>query len=45
MSKGLLIRIERVDEMLSQEDWDDIHHSRKEFKAGKTVAWRSIKRA
>ena len=35
---------ERVDEMLSCEDWDDIHAARKEFKTGKSIAWRSIKR-
>jgi Arc/MetJ-type ribon-helix-helix transcriptional regulator len=35
---------ERVDETLSSEDWDDINNSRKEFKAGKSVAWRSVKR-
>ena len=35
---------ERVDEMLSSEDWDDIHAARKEFKAGKSISWRSIKR-
>ncbi len=35
---------ERVDEALSSEDWDDIHDARKEFKAGKSVSWRTIKR-
>ena len=35
---------ERVDETLSCEDWDDINTARKEFKAGKSVSWRSIKR-
>jgi predicted DNA-binding protein len=35
---------ERLDETLSSEDLDDIHAARKEFKAGKSVSWRSIKR-
>ena len=35
---------ERVDEILSCEDWDDINTARKEFKTGKSVSWRSIKR-
>ena len=35
---------ERVDETLSSEDWDDISAARKEFKTGKSVSWRSIKR-
>ncbi len=35
---------EKVDETLSSEDWDDIHDARKEFKTGKSVSWRSIKR-
>ncbi len=35
---------ERVDEILSSEDWEDIHGARKEFKAGKSVSWRSVKR-
>lgn len=35
---------ERVDETLSLEDWEDIRFARKEFKAGKSVSWRSVKR-
>ena len=35
---------ERVDETLSSEDREDINTARKEFKAGKSVSWRSIKR-
>ncbi|MBF0510720.1 MAG: ribbon-helix-helix protein, CopG family [Candidatus Omnitrophica bacterium] len=35
---------ERVDEVLSSEDWDDINIARKEFKTKKSVSWRSIKR-
>ena len=35
---------ERVDEALSCEDWEDINAARKEFKTGKSVSWRSIKR-
>jgi predicted DNA-binding protein len=35
---------ERVDEVLSSEDWDDIHAARKELKVGKSVSWRSVKR-
>jgi len=35
---------ERLDESLSCEDLEDIHAARKEFKAGKSVSWRSIKR-
>ena len=35
---------ERVEETLSSEDWDDIHAARKEFKSGKSVSWRSIRR-
>ena len=35
---------ERVDETLSSEDWDDVHAARKEFKSGKSVSWRTIKR-
>ena len=35
---------ERLDETLSSEDWDDVQNARKEFKSGKSVAWRSIKR-
>ena len=33
-----------MDETLSSEDLDDISAARKEFKAGKTVSWRSVKR-
>ena len=36
---------ERVDEALSEEDWDDVRAARKEFKSGKSVSWRSVKRA
>jgi predicted DNA-binding protein len=35
---------ERVDETLSSEDWDNIRTARKDFKTGKSVSWRSIKR-
>ena len=35
---------ERVDEALSSEDWEDVNTARKEFKTGKSVSWRSIKR-
>ena len=35
---------ERVDEVLSAEDWDDIRAARKDFKTGKSVSWRSVKR-
>lgn len=35
---------ERVDETLSSEDWEDVQSARKEFKAGKSVSWRSVKR-
>ena len=35
---------EKVDEILSAEDKEDINIARKEFKAGKSVSWRSIKR-
>ena len=35
---------EKLDDMLSNDDWDDIRAARKEFKTGKSVAWRSIKR-
>jgi len=35
---------ERVSKALSCKDWDDIHATRKEFKTGKSVSWRSIKR-
>ena len=35
---------ERLDETLSLEDWEDVHTARKEFKTGKSVSWRSIKR-
>jgi Arc/MetJ-type ribon-helix-helix transcriptional regulator len=35
---------ERVDEALSSEDWEDINVARKEFKTGKSVPWRAIKR-
>ena len=35
---------EKVDEMLTSEDWDDVQVARKEFKTGKSVSWRSIKR-
>ena len=35
---------ERVDESLSPEDWEDVGVARKEFKAGKSVSWRSVKR-
>jgi Arc/MetJ-type ribon-helix-helix transcriptional regulator len=35
---------ERLDETLSSEDMDDISTARKEFKAGKSVSWRSVKR-
>lgn len=35
---------EKMDDMLSDEDWDDIRAARKDFKTGKSVAWRSIKR-
>jgi Arc/MetJ-type ribon-helix-helix transcriptional regulator len=35
---------ERIDETMSSEDWEDIRAARKDFKAGKSVSWRSIKR-
>ncbi len=35
---------ERVDEALSPEDREDISAARKDFKAGKSVPWRAIKR-
>jgi predicted DNA-binding protein len=35
---------ERVDEILSSEDLEDIRAARKDFKNGKSVSWRSIKR-
>ena len=35
---------ERLDETLSSEDWDDVDVARKEFKTGKSVSWRSVKR-
>jgi Arc/MetJ-type ribon-helix-helix transcriptional regulator len=35
---------ERVEETLSSDDWDDIHAARKEFKTGKSVSWRAVKR-
>ena len=35
---------ERVEETLSSEDWDDVRAARKDFKTGKSVAWRSVKR-
>ena len=35
---------ERLDDTLSPEDLDDIQAARNELKAGKTTAWRSIKR-
>ena len=35
---------ERVDEVLSPEDWADVRAARKDLKAGKSVAWRSVKR-
>ncbi len=35
---------ERVDEILSSEDLGDIRAARKDFKSGKSVAWRSVKR-
>ena len=35
---------ERVAETLSSEDWDDVRAARKEFKTGKSVSWRSMKR-
>ena len=34
----------RMEATLSQEDWKDIKDVRSQFKAGKTVSWRSIKR-
>ncbi len=38
-----LIR-EHLEEAVSLKDWEDIQIARKEFKAGKSQAWRSIKR-
>ena len=35
---------ERVDEVLSNEDLKDIHAARMDFKTGKSVSWRSVKR-
>ena len=35
---------ERLDESLSSEDWNDVRSARKEFKSGKSVSWRSIRR-
>ena len=35
---------EKIDEMLTSEDAQDIHAARTEFKAGKSTSWRSIKR-
>ena len=35
---------ERVDEFMSFDDLEDIRVARKEFKNGKSVSWRSIKR-
>jgi len=35
---------ERVEEVLSSEDWDDVRAARKDFKTGKSVSWRSVKR-
>ncbi len=35
---------DRLDDMVSQEDWDDVYVARKEFRKGKTVSWRSVKR-
>ena len=35
---------ERVEETLSAEDFDDIRAARKEFKTGKSVSWRAVKR-
>jgi Arc/MetJ-type ribon-helix-helix transcriptional regulator len=35
---------ERIDETLSSEDRDDINTARKEFKNGKSVSWRTVKR-
>ena len=35
---------ERLDETLTLEDWEDVNSARKEFKTGKSVSWRSVKR-
>ncbi len=35
---------ERIDEILSSEDLEDLRTARKEVKSGKSVSWRSIKR-
>jgi predicted DNA-binding protein len=35
---------ERVDEILSFEDLEDIRLARKEFRSGKSIAWRTVKR-
>ena len=35
---------ERMEESLSMEDLKDIQSARSEFKEGKTVSWRSVKR-
>ncbi|MBF0532850.1 MAG: ribbon-helix-helix protein, CopG family [Candidatus Omnitrophica bacterium] len=35
---------EKLDERLSLDDWEDIRGARQEFKKGKTVSWRTIKR-
>jgi hypothetical protein len=35
---------EKLEDALSAEDWEDVRVARKEFKEGKTKAWRSLKR-
>ena len=35
---------ERLDETMSSEDWDDVRAARNDFKSGKSIPWRSIKR-
>lgn len=35
---------EKVDEILSSEDLEDIRLARKDFKNGKSVSWRTVKR-
>lgn len=35
---------DRLDEMLSQDDWRDVREARNELRAGKTTSWKAIKR-
>ena len=40
----LLKNIKRAGGPLPAKDWDDVRAARKEFKTGKSVAWRTVKR-